>query len=155
MRVGLGFDVHPFDESRPLVLGGVQIDAPSGLGGRSDADVLSHAVADALLGAAGLGDLGDHFPPDKVAAGSSSLAILQQVAGMLAGRGLKIVNVDSTVVLQAPRLGAHRAAMAGEIAGALGIAADRVSVKATTTDHLGFTGRNEGAAAIAVALLEG
>lgn len=155
MRVGLGFDVHPFDFTRPLVIGGVTIEAAAGLAGWSDGDVLCHAIADGLLGAAGLGDLGEHFPPEKVDQGSSSLRILAEVSAMLSGGGLRVVNVDSTVVLQAPRLAPYRAEMSRAVAEALRMDPACVGVKATTTDHLGFVGRNEGAAAIAVALIEG
>lgn len=156
VRAGIGFDVHPFAEGRALVLGGVEIPAARGLAGHSDADVLCHAVADALLGAAGMGDLGEHFPSeDPGLAGVSSLAILERVAETLARAGLQVVNLDATVVLEQPRLAPHRGEMAKRIAGALRVSPDRVSVKATTADRLGFVGRGEGAAALAVALVSG
>lgn len=155
MRVGLGYDVHAFDDSRPLVLGGVTIQDHGGLAGHSDADVVAHAVADALLGAAGLGDLGMFFPADAVPEGVSSLEILARTADLLAEAGFTIVNVDATVVIQRIRVAPHREEMSRRLSEALGIAQPQVSVKATTTDHLGFTGRGEGAAGMAVALIDG
>ncbi|MEX0790690.1 MAG: 2-C-methyl-D-erythritol 2,4-cyclodiphosphate synthase [Actinomycetota bacterium] len=155
MRVGMGYDVHAFDESRPLILGGVTIQDHGGLAGHSDADVVSHAVADALLGAAGLGDLGTHFSADAVAEGESSLQILARTAALLADAGFTIVNVDVTVVIQNVRMAPHRLEMVSRVAGALSVEPGRVSVKSTTTDLLGFAGRGEGAAGIAVALVEG
>lgn len=155
MRVGMGYDVHAFDESRPLILGGVRIQGHGGLAGHSDADVVSHAVADALLGAAGLGDLGTHFSSDTVPEGVSSLQILARIAVLLADAGFSIVNIDATVVIQSVRMAPHREEMAGRMAEALGIEASQVSVKATTTDHLGFAGRGEGAASLAVAMVNG
>lgn len=154
MRVGMGYDVHAFDESRPLILGGVTVQDHGGLAGHSDADVVSHAVADALLGAAGLGDLGAHFASDAVPEGISSLQILARTAALLAGAGFTIVNVDVTVVIQNVRIAPHRLEMVSRVAGALGVDAGRVSVKSTTTDHLGFAGKGEGAAGIAVALVD-
>lgn len=154
MRVGLGVDAHAFDPGRPLVLGGVTIDGAPGLAGWSDADVLSHALADALLGAAGLGDLGAHFPKEAVPEGVSSQALLAKVVGLLGQAGWRIVNVDATVVVQAVRIGPHRGSMQATLAATLGLDPNVVSVKATTTDHLGFTGRGEGIAAMAVVLLE-
>jgi 2-C-methyl-D-erythritol 2,4-cyclodiphosphate synthase len=154
MRIGSGYDVHAFDASRPLVLGGVRIEGAPGLGGRSDADVVCHAVIDALLGAAAMGDLGDHFPADAVPEGTSSLHLLAETRRLLAASGYRIVNVDVTAVIQNVRVGPHRQQMRDRIATALGIEPDFVSVKATTTDGLGFAGRGEGAEAIAVALLE-
>ena len=142
MRVGFGFDAHSFDEGRPLLLGGIEIPGSPGLAGHSDADVLSHAVADALLGAARLGDLGDRFPHEERWKDASSLEILSEV------------NVDATVIAEQPRLGPHREQMIEKIAHALGIERGLVSVKATTTDEMGFTGRREGMAAFAVALVE-
>ena len=155
MRVGLGYDVHAFDESRPLTLGGVTIKDHGGLAGHSDADVVSHAVADALLGAAGLGDLGTHFSAEMVPEGGSSLQILARTAVLLADAGFTIVNIDATVVIQNVRMTPHRLEMVSRIAGALSIDPSRVSVKSSTTDHLGFAGRGEGAAGIAVALVDG
>ena len=153
-RVGLGFDSHAFDPGRPLVLGGVVISGSPGLSGHSDADVLSHAIADALLGAGRLGDLGTMFPADDRWRGASSLDILGVVATALRDEGVRIENVDATVIAQSPRLEPHRAEMGSSIAGALGVAAAEVSVKATTTDGLGFIGRAEGIAALAVALVD-
>lgn len=154
MRVGMGFDVHAFDAARPLVLGGVTIEGAPGLAGWSDADVVSHAIADALLGAAGLGDLGTYFPKDAVAEGSSSQLLLAEVARLIADAGYRVGNIDCVVVVQEVRVGPHRAAMEAVLSASLGVPADDVSVKATTTDHLGFTGRGEGVSAMAVALLE-
>ena len=155
MRIGIGYDVHQFAAGRPLVLGGVRIDYPLGLLGYSDADAALHAIADAILGAAALGDLGRHFPTgDPRFRDASSLDILRQVVGLVAERGLRVGNVDVTIVAQVPRLAPYVEAMRTAIAPVLGIPIDRVSVKATTTDHLGFAGRKEGVAALAVALLE-
>lgn len=150
----MGYDVHAFDPSRTLVLGGVTIDGAPGLAGWSDADVVCHAVADALLGAARLGDLGTHFPEEAVAEGSSSLEILARTAKLLSEAGYRIVNVDCMVVVQSVRVGPHRHEMERRIGTALGIDPGAVSVKATSTDHLGFVGREEGAAGMAVALVE-
>jgi 2-C-methyl-D-erythritol 2,4-cyclodiphosphate synthase len=150
----MGFDVHAFDPARPLVLGGVTIAGAPGLAGWSDADALSHAIADALLGAGGLGDLGVHFPKEAVAEGTSSQDLLAEVARLLGAAGLRIGNLDATVIVQEVRIGPHRARMEETLAATLGIDAGRVSVKATSTDHLGFTGRGEGIAAMAVALVE-
>ena len=151
----MGFDVHAFDagSERPLVLGGVTIPGAPGLAGWSDADVVSHAVGDALLGAAGLGDLGAWFPQDKVAEGESSQVLLAEVARLVAEAGYTVGNIDCVVVVQEVRLAPHRAAMQAALARTLGLAQGAVSVKATTTDRLGFTGRGEGVAAMAVALL--
>ncbi|HEX2235392.1 MAG TPA: 2-C-methyl-D-erythritol 2,4-cyclodiphosphate synthase [Actinomycetota bacterium] len=154
MRVGHGFDAHPFDDARALVLGGVPIEGTPGLSGHSDADVLAHAVADALLGAGGLGDLGDRFPPDDRWAEASSLGILAEVARLLGEARWAIANVDATVIAQRPRLAPYRERMEEALAGALSIVPERVSVKATTTDGMGFAGRGEGIAALAVALVE-
>jgi 2-C-methyl-D-erythritol 2,4-cyclodiphosphate synthase len=154
MRVGIGFDVHAFDSSRPLVVGGVHIEGAPGLAGHSDADVLCHAIADAMLGAANLGDLGSHFPDsDATWKGASSLDILARVHGLLADAGLVVASVDATVLLEAPKLAPYREEMCKKIAEAIGAEADRVSVKATTTEGLGTVGRGEGAACMAVALL--
>lgn len=154
MRVGQGVDAHAFAPERPLVIGGVRIRDHDGLAGHSDADVLSHAVGDALLGAGGLGDLGGLFPADERWADASSLDILRTIAGALREAGLEIANVDATVIAQAPRLSPHSAEMRRNIANALRVPDDRVSVKATSTDGLGFTGRGEGIAAMAVALVQ-
>ena len=153
MRIGFGFDAHAVDASRSLVIGGVTIPEGPGLAGHSDADVLSHAVADALLGAARLGDLGERFPNDDRWRGVSSLEILAQTAVLLRAAGWRIDNIDSTVVAAAPTLSPYRERMVTAIAGALDLEPDAVSVKATTTDGLGFTGRGEGVAAYAVALI--
>jgi 2-C-methyl-D-erythritol 2,4-cyclodiphosphate synthase len=149
-RAGIGFDTHRLDAGRPLILGGVHVeDAPRGLAGHSDADVLTHAVIDALLGAAGLGDLGTHFPPDEEQwRDADSLDLLRTVVGMLSG---PVANVDATVICEAPRLGPHRVEMESNLAAALGAPA---SVKATTNEAMGFVGRGEGIAAIAVALVD-
>lgn len=152
MRVGFGYDAHAFDPDRHLVLGGIQIDGP-GLAGHSDADVLCHAVADSLLGAAALGDLGAHFPADRVEQGVSSLKLLSEVARLIADAGYRISNIDATVVIQKVRLSAQTKMMSTRIAGSLHIDPSQVNVKATTTDGLGFTGKEEGAEAYAVALL--
>jgi 2-C-methyl-D-erythritol 2,4-cyclodiphosphate synthase len=154
MRVGFGFDAHPFDERRSLVLGGVEIPGSPGLRGHSDADVLSHAIADALLGAAGLGDLGTRFPEKDEWKDASSLLILSETRALLGDRGATVVNVDATVIAEEPRLGPHREQMAEAVAHALGIERALVSIKATTTDEMGFTGRREGIAAFAVVLVE-
>jgi 2-C-methyl-D-erythritol 2,4-cyclodiphosphate synthase len=153
-RIGQGFDVHAFAEGRPLIVGGVRIDHPRGLAGHSDADVLAHAVANALLGAARLGDIGRHFPDtDPEWKGADSLKLLAAVAALLAERGWGVVNVDATIVAQAPRMAPHLPAMAERLAGAMNIEPGRVNLKATTTERLGFIGRAEGIAAQAVALL--
>lgn len=154
IRVGLGFDLHPFDEERPLVLGGVKFPGVAGLAGHSDGDVLCHAVADALLGAARLGDLGERFPDTDEWRDASSLVILKEVARSLSGAGCSIGDVDATVITEQPRISPHRDRMIEAIADALGIPPERVSVKATTTDGLGVVGRGEGVAALAVALIE-
>lgn len=155
MRVGQGFDAHAFVEGRRLVLGGVTIPHARGLAGHSDADVLLHAICDALLGAAALGDIGRHFPDsDAQYKDADSRALLRAVAAKLAARGLRAANVDATVVAQAPRLAPHVPQMVANIAADLGLARDRVNVKATTTERLGFAGREEGIAALAVALVE-
>lgn len=154
MRTGIGFDAHAFDATRPLVLGGVTIPGAPGLAGWSDADVLSHAMADALLGAAALGDLGTHFSESEVPEGISSVEILESTVKLLADAGYAIVNIDSTVIAQSVPIAPHVAAIRSKIANALGIDEGKISVKATTTDKLGFTGRGEGIAAFAVALVE-
>jgi 2-C-methyl-D-erythritol 2,4-cyclodiphosphate synthase len=154
IRVGLGFDVHPFDESRPLMLGGVEVPDSPGLAGHSDGDVLSHAVADALLGAAGLGDLGERFPATAEWQDAASAGILADVARALADEGWSIADVDATVVAQGPRIAPHRDRMIEAVATALAVSPEQVSVKATTTDGLGVIGRGEGIAALAVALIE-
>lgn len=155
MRAGVGYDIHRLAPDRRLVLGGVAIEHPTGLAGHSDGDVLLHAVMDALLGAAGLGDLGTHFPSDDPdLAGASSLGLLRRVAALLEGAGLVALSVDATVVAEAPRLRPHVAAMREAIAGAMGVDARRVSVKATTNDGLGAVGAGQAIAALATALLD-
>lgn len=154
MRMGLGFDAHALEEGRKLVLGGVTIEGEVGLAGHSDADVISHSVADALLGAAGLGDLGSMFPDNDEWRGASSLAILAETASALRGAGWAIVNVDVTLIAEAPRIAPHRTEMIERVSSSLGIRAEQVSVKATTTDGLGATGRGEGMAALAIASIE-
>jgi len=155
-RIGTGFDVHALVAGRRLVLGGVTVPFERGLEGHSDADVLLHAIADALLGALAHGDIGRHFPDtDPRYRDADSRALLRHVAGLVTGAGYGIGNVDATIVAQAPRLAAYVDAMRANIASDLGCDVARVSVKAKTTEHLGFTGRGEGIAAMAVALLEG
>ncbi|BCV23346.1 MAG TPA: 2-C-methyl-D-erythritol 2,4-cyclodiphosphate synthase [Firmicutes bacterium] len=155
MRIGTGFDVHAFKPGRRLVLGGVEIPHPCGLEGHSDADVLLHAIADALLGAAAERDIGYHFPDtDPAWAGVSSLILLAETGEILARRGFSIVNIDSTVIAQEPKLAPYVEKMRANIAQALKIPLERVAVKATSTEHLGFTGRSEGIAAQAACLLE-
>jgi 2-C-methyl-D-erythritol 2,4-cyclodiphosphate synthase len=155
MRIGQGFDAHALAAGRRLVLGGVTIAHERGLAGHSDADVLLHAICDALLGAAALGDLGHHFPDsDAKYKDADSRALLRAVAAKLAGLRLRVVNVDATVVAQAPRLAPHIPQMVANIAADLALSAGQVNVKATTTERLGFAGREEGIAAMAVALLE-
>jgi len=155
MRIGQGFDVHALVTGRRLVLGGVEIPFDRGLAGHSDADVLIHAVIDALLGAAALGDIGGHFPDtDDRYRGADSRKLLREVGAKLAQAGLRVCNVDATVIAQAPRLAPHIDAMISNLASDLRLAQGRVNVKATTTETLGFTGRGEGIAAMAVALVE-
>ncbi|MDX8402559.1 MAG: 2-C-methyl-D-erythritol 2,4-cyclodiphosphate synthase [Mariprofundaceae bacterium] len=154
LRVGHGFDVHAFAEGRRLVLGGVGIPYERGLAGHSDADVLIHAICDALLGAAALGDIGHHFPDDDDAwKGADSRDLLARVVGALAEAGWRVGNVDATVIAQAPRLAPHIPAMRDALAPILGVERGAVNVKATTSERLGFTGRGEGIAAMAVALI--
>jgi 2-C-methyl-D-erythritol 2,4-cyclodiphosphate synthase len=156
VKVGQGVDAHRLVPGRPLVLGGVRVPFEKGLEGHSDGDVLLHAVASALLGALGDGDLGRHFPSsDPALAGISSAEILTRVVSRMRAAGLALGNLDATLVAQAPRLGPHLAAMESQISDVLGVDADRVNVKVTSTDTLGFTGRGEGIAALAVVLLEG
>jgi 2-C-methyl-D-erythritol 2,4-cyclodiphosphate synthase len=154
MRIGNGFDVHALVEGRPLVIGGVAIPYARGLAGHSDADVLLHAIADAILGALALGDIGAHFPDtDERWRGADSRMLLRHVVGLADARGYEIGNLDATVIAQAPRLAPHVPAMRANLATDLHCDIDRVSVKATTTERLGFTGRGEGIAAIATVLL--
>ena len=154
IRIGHGFDVHAFAENRRLIVGGVDIPYERGLAGHSDADVLLHAICDALLGAAGLGDIGRHFPDTDMAfAGIDSRILLRRVSEQLRERGWRVGNVDATIIAQAPKMAPHIARMTAHIADDLGIALDSVNVKATTTEKLGFTGRGEGIAAEAVCLI--
>jgi 2-C-methyl-D-erythritol 2,4-cyclodiphosphate synthase len=154
MRAGIGFDAHGFDDSRPLVLGGVEIPGMPGLAGHSDADVLSHAIADAVLGAARLGDLGTMFPDDDAHKGISSMEILDRTVLALEQTGWSVTNVDATVMAERPKLEGLRDEMITSIARAMHLGRDAVWVKATTTDGMGFTGRAEGVAALAVVLIE-
>ena len=155
MRIGIGYDVHAFGEKRPLKLGGVQVEHEEGLRGHSDADVVLHAITDALLGAACLGDIGQHFPPDDPSfRGADSLALLRQVVGLLNTVGYSVVNVDVTVVAERPKLRPYIPSMQQRIAIALGIPETSVSVKATTSEGLGALGRGEGIAALATALIK-
>jgi 2-C-methyl-D-erythritol 2,4-cyclodiphosphate synthase len=154
MRIGQGLDVHAFAAGRKLMIGGVEIPHHKGLAGHSDADVLLHAICDALLGAAGLGDIGRHYPDtDPAYSEIDSRMLLRDVASKLAGLGLKVVNLDATIVAEAPRMSPHFARMTGNIAADLGIAPAAINLKATTTEQLGFIGRGEGIAAMAVALV--
>jgi 2-C-methyl-D-erythritol 2,4-cyclodiphosphate synthase len=155
MRVGIGYDVHPFAKGRPLVLGGVPVGGEDGLSGHSDADAVLHAIIDALLGAAGLGDIGQHFPSEDPAyAGADSKELLRHVVGLLKGAGYQVENVDATVIAERPRLQGYLGRMRQTIAAVLGVEDARVSVKATTHEGLGAIGRGEGIAAMAVALLK-
>jgi len=155
IRVGHGFDVHALVEGRKLIVGGVDIPCERGLAGHSDADVLLHAICDALLGAAGLGDIGRHFPDtDAAFSGIDSRILLRRVTEQLRQRNWRVGNVDATIIAQAPKMAPHIARMTAHVADDLGIAIDRVNVKATTTEKLGFTGRSEGIAAEAVCLIE-
>jgi 2-C-methyl-D-erythritol 4-phosphate cytidylyltransferase/2-C-methyl-D-erythritol 2,4-cyclodiphosphate synthase len=151
-RTGLGFDVHAFSGDGPIMLGGIEVPHSRGLAGHSDADVVLHAITDALLGAAGLGDIGEHFPPsDPRWKGADSSLFLAHAIQLLRARGAIIDHVDCTIVAEAPKIGPHRSAMRARIAGIAGLTIDQVSIKATTTEGLGFTGRREGIAAQAVA----
>jgi 2-C-methyl-D-erythritol 2,4-cyclodiphosphate synthase len=153
-RVGIGYDVHPFEEGRKLVLGGVEVPHSKGLKGHSDADVLCHAIADAVLGAMGLPDIGFYFPPsDQSIEGISSLKILEKCAALAAEKNAEIENIDSTLIAEAPKVMKHAPLMKERIGAALGITPDRVGVKATTNERMGFVGREEGIAAMAVCSL--
>jgi 2-C-methyl-D-erythritol 2,4-cyclodiphosphate synthase len=150
--VGIGYDTHRLVAGRRLILGGVEISNDRGLDGHSDADVLTHAVIDALLGAAGLGDIGEHFPDtDERWRDADSIQLLHTVVATVADAGLEIVNVDCTIVMQAPRLAPHKQAIRARLAAALGLPVSRVNVKATTGEGIGFVGRGEGVAALATA----
>ena len=151
---GIGYDSHRLEDGRPLILGGVEIESPRGLAGHSDADVLTHAVIDAILGAAGLGDIGEHFPDtDDRFAGADSLGLLREVVALIGRR--EVLHVDTTLVMERPKLRPHKEAIRVALAGALGVSPDRVNVKATTGEGIGFVGREEGVAAMAVATLSG
>jgi 2-C-methyl-D-erythritol 2,4-cyclodiphosphate synthase len=156
IRTGIGWDSHRFRAGRPLILGGVEFaGAELGLDGHSDADVLTHAVIDALLGAAGLDDIGVHFPDtDSRYAGADSVALLREVVALLAQRGLAIVHVDTTVLMERPKIGPYRVAIRASLAGALGLDAGSVNLKASTGEGMGFVGRLEGVAALAVATVQ-
>jgi len=155
IRTGIGYDVHRAAAGRPLMLGGVRLESPFGLEGHSDADVLLHAIGDAMLGAVALGDLGDHFPPgDPRWKDAPSLELLRAIRGLLERRGARVVNVDATVVAERPRIAPAREAMRQNVAEALGLEVARVSVKATTNERLGALGREEGIAAWAVVTVE-
>ena len=152
VTTGIGYDSHRLEEGRPLILGGVTLDSPRGLAGHSDADVLTHAVIDALLGAAGLGDIGELFPDtDERFAGADSLGLLRETVALLGAR--EVLHVDTTLVMERPKLQPHKQAIRQTLADVLGVAPDRVSVKATTGEGIGFVGREEGVAALAVATL--
>lgn len=154
LRVGFGYDTHRLESGGPLRLGGVDVPAPVQLVGHSDADVLIHATIDALLGAAGLGDIGDHFPPsDEEYRGIDSTVLLSRTIGLVLKAGFTPVNLDAIVIAESPKLGKHKEEMAKKLADALDLSADRVNVKATTNEKMGFLGRAEGIAAQAVALL--
>lgn len=155
MRIGLGYDVHAFSEGRRLVIGGVEIDTARGLLGHSDADVLVHALMDAILGALREGDIGKHFPDsDPEFEGISSITLLERLAAIMRERGWRLVDADTVLVMESPKIAPYREEMRERVAGALGVAAEHVGIKATTTEGLGLTGRREGAAAQAVVLLE-
>jgi 2-C-methyl-D-erythritol 2,4-cyclodiphosphate synthase len=152
---GIGYDVHRLVEGRALILGGVEIPHTHGLDGHSDADVLAHAIADAVLGAIGERDIGFHFPnSDQSIRGISSLEILRKVASLVSGKGGRVINIDATLVAEAPKISPHVAAMRANLAGALALDPKRVGVKATTNERMGFLGRGEGIAALAVASVE-
>jgi 2-C-methyl-D-erythritol 2,4-cyclodiphosphate synthase len=151
-RTGFGWDSHRLVAGRPLILGGIELEHDLGLDGHSDADVLTHAVIDALLGAAGLDDIGTHFPDtDERWRGADSIALLAAVAGLLADAGFAVVNVDATICMERPKVGPRRGEMRARLAAALGLDVSRVNVKATTGERMGFVGREEGVAAMAVA----
>lgn len=155
IRIGQGFDVHAFADGRRLILAGVEIPHERGLAGHSDADVLTHALIDALLGAAGLGDIGHHFPDtDPRYAGADSLDLLSEVVASVSEKGWSIGNADITIIAEQPKLAPYIPQMCERLAGVVGVDAERINIKATTTERLGFTGRKEGIAAMAVALIE-
>lgn len=154
MRVGIGYDSHGFADGRPLILGGVTIDHPNGLAGHSDADAVAHAITDAMLGAAALGDIGTHFPPaDAQWKDADSIELLRRANVLLEELGYQVVNVDVTVICETPQIGPHTSDMRDKLAGALGIGAKHVSVKGKTNEGMGWIGRGEGIAAMAVVLI--
>ena len=154
IRIGQGIDVHPFDESRPLILGGVRISETGGLAGHSDADAVLHAVTDAILGACGAGDIGQHFPSnDERWRGADSSRFLREAKKIVSEMNAEITNIDVTIIAQKPKIAPHREAIAAVIAGLLDLPRGHVNVKATTTDHLGFIGREEGICAMAIVAL--
>lgn len=155
MRIGHGYDVHRLVDDRKLIMGGVEIPWDKGLLGHSDADVLLHAVADALLGALAMGDIGKHFPDsDPAFKGADSMKLLEHVVGLVRGRGYRVGNLDATIIAQRPKMAPHISDMRENIARACGVEVDRINVKATTEEGLGFTGRSEGISAHAVVLME-
>jgi len=155
LRTGIGVDVHPLVQGRPLVLGGISIPSEKGIQGHSDGDVLTHSIIDALLGAANLGDIGTWFPSSRPGLeGISSLAMLEKVLDLLGEEGYHLVNIDATIILEAPRLSDYLPAMKRQLSETLACAEECISVKATTTDHLGFIGAGEGIAALATVLIE-
>lgn len=155
MRVGIGYDVHAFADDRALVLGGVTIVHEQGLAGHSDADVLLHALCDSLLGAAGMGDIGRHFPDtDQAFNGIDSMILLERTMDLVRSRGLAVANIDATILAEAPRMWPHIPAMRKNISRLLGVPPDDVNIKATTSEGMGFIGRREGIAAMCVALLD-
>ncbi|HET9419057.1 MAG TPA: 2-C-methyl-D-erythritol 2,4-cyclodiphosphate synthase [Chthoniobacterales bacterium] len=154
-RCGIGYDIHRFAEDRQLILGGVEIANTRGLAGHSDADVLSHAIADALLGAIGAGDIGQHFPnTDEALRGISSIEILRRISALLAEKKARVVNIDATIIAEAPKIAPHVSAMRKDIAAAIGVNGANISIKATTNEMLGAIGRGEGIAAMAIATVE-
>ncbi len=155
MKIGLGYDVHPFCADRPLFLGGIQIPYERGLAGHSDADVLVHAICDALLGAAGMGDIGEHFPDDDPQyEGASSIDLLKEVWQRIHHCHQAIINIDATVFAEAPKLSPYKRAMRESLAKALAIPMDRVNIKATTAEGLGFIGKGQGIAAMCIVLID-
>ncbi len=155
IRSGIGFDSHRIAAGRRLVIGGIEIPHELGLEGHSDADVLTHAVIDALLGAAGMGDIGEHFPDTEERwRGADSVGLLELLMDAIRGRGFKPVNIDCTVVMETPKLAPHKKAIRGRLAGAIGLEPERVNVKASTGERIGFVGRGEGVAALAIATLQ-
>lgn len=155
MRIGTGFDVHAFGRGPKLILGGAEIPFELGLVGHSDADVLTHAVCDAILGALGRGDIGVHFPDnDPQYTGACSLELLKSVCAMMRADGYEIINIDTTVIMQEPKIGSHKLQIRDNLAKTMRVSTNMINIKATTTEHLGFIGRREGVAAQAVALLK-